>query len=85
VSKLDALADVVSPTILQRASDVSAELRKLGVRHALIGGLAVGVHGHVRATKDVDFLVGGEAFASMSPRLVFREELTDLVRIGSSP
>ncbi len=82
MSKLDALADVVSPTILQRASDVSAELRKLGVRHALIGGLAVGVHGHVRATKDVDFLVGGEAFASMSPRLVFREELTDLVRIG---
>ncbi len=28
-----------------------------GVRHALIGGLAVNVHGYARATHDVDFLV----------------------------
>jgi hypothetical protein len=29
--------------------------KELGVPHALIGGLAVGLHGHPRATKDVDF------------------------------
>ncbi len=28
-----------------------------GIRHALIGGLAVNVHGYSRATHDVDFLV----------------------------
>ncbi len=40
----------------------SKRLGELGVRHALAGGLAVGAHGHPRATKDVDFLVGEEAF-----------------------
>ena len=34
----------------------------LGIRHVVVGGLAVGAHGHPRATKDVDFLVGDEAF-----------------------
>ncbi len=33
-----------------------------GIRHALAGGLAVGAHGHPRATKGVYFLVGDEAF-----------------------
>lgn len=32
------------------------------MRFALAGALAVGAHGHPRATKDVDFLVGPEAF-----------------------
>jgi hypothetical protein len=31
--------------------------RLLPEKHALIGGLAVGIHGYVRATKDVDFVV----------------------------
>lgn len=31
--------------------------RLLPDKHALIGGLAVGIHGYVRATKDVDFVV----------------------------
>src|SRR6185369_6865442 len=44
---------------MRKASD---ELTRLGVRHALVGGLAVGAHGYPRATKDVDFLVGDEAF-----------------------
>jgi len=50
----------------------------------LIGGLAVGVHGHPRATRDVDFLVGAEAFESVEPLLVYREELKELVRIGET-
>jgi hypothetical protein len=35
---------------------------RLGIRHAFIGGIAVGAHGFVRNTDDVDFLVGEEAF-----------------------
>lgn len=61
---------------------MSEALTSLGVRHALVGGLAVGVHGHPRATKDIDFIVGAEAFATTSPRLTFREELADVVRWG---
>lgn len=37
--------------------DIEAILRELveaGVEFLLIGGVAVGYHGHVRATKDVD-------------------------------
>jgi hypothetical protein len=40
----------------------SAAYAALGVRYALVGGLAAGVHGEPRFTKDIDFLVGDEAF-----------------------
>lgn len=52
----------VSADIARAARTASDSLRRHGVRHALCGGLAVGAYGHVRATKDVDFLVGPEAF-----------------------
>jgi hypothetical protein len=83
VSRIEGLRDVVSSSILERAEDVSRRLTALGVPHTLIGGLAVGVHGHPRTTRDVDFLVGVEAFAATSPLLVYRDDLVDLVRIGS--
>lgn len=82
MNSLNDLRDVVSPEILERARAVSGQLTSLGIPHALIGGLAVGVHGHVRATRDVDFLVGSEAFASTEPLLSFRDELREVVRIG---
>ena len=53
---------VVAEKILDAMRVASAHLRKAGIRHALIGGLAIGAHGYPRATKDVDFLVGDEAF-----------------------
>ena len=34
-----------------------AEIDRAGVEHLLVGGLAVGAHGYVRATADVDILV----------------------------
>jgi hypothetical protein len=40
------------------------------VRHWIVGGLAVGAHGYARATKDVDFLVGDEAFEHHAGGLV---------------
>ena len=36
----------------------------LGIRAALIGGLAAGAYGRPRATRDIDFLVGDEAWTS---------------------
>lgn len=84
MSRLHELSDVVSPEILRRAEQVSAQLGALGIPHALVGGLAVGVHGYPRGTKDVDFLVGSEAFASLEPLLQFREELSEIVRAGET-
>ena len=81
---LDDLEEVVAPAILRRAGRVSSLLRELGVPHALIGGLAVGVHGHPRATRDVDFLVGAEAFSHTTPVLMYRQELAEIVRTGET-
>lgn len=80
--RFEELAGAVAAKVLLDAIDASQRLSELGVPHALIGGLAVGVHGHPRATKDVDFLVGAEAFERTSPLLVYRDELRDLARLG---
>lgn len=84
MSRVEGLREVVAPAILDRAAEVSELLCTLGVPHALIGGLAVGVHGHPRGTKDVDFLVGVEAFEMTEPLLVYREELKRLVKVGET-
>jgi len=59
VSLLDG---VVASPVLEAARAVDRRLKELGIRHVLVGGLAVGAHGFPRATKAVDFLVGPEAF-----------------------
>jgi hypothetical protein len=56
------LVDVVSPKVLDALRLASEALRAANVRHVVVGGLAVGANGYPRATKDVDFLVGAEAF-----------------------
>lgn len=56
------LEGTVAPDVLHALRVASEVLTRLGVRHTLVGGLAVGAHGYPRATKDVDFLVGDEAF-----------------------
>ncbi len=48
----------------------SEALAKAGIRHVVVGGLAVGANGYPRATKDVYFLVGGEAFEHHAGGLV---------------
>lgn len=52
----------VAPKVRDAAIKTSVQLEQLGIRYALAGGLAVGAHGYIRATMDVDFLVGEEAF-----------------------
>ena len=49
--------------------EVGALLRDAGVAHALIGGVAVGLHGYARATADIDLLVDGRR----------RDEVLDLM------
>jgi hypothetical protein len=71
-TKLEEVFDLLNPKIVRAIRAANAAYARLGIRHALIGGLAVGVHGHPRATKDVDFLVGKEAFESAGVLVSFR-------------
>jgi hypothetical protein len=56
------LEDVVAPKVLNAMKAASSALTKLGVRHVVVGGLAVGANGYPAATQVVEFLVGDEAF-----------------------
>jgi hypothetical protein len=56
------LEGVVAEPVLEAMRRASAALRRAGIRHVVAGGLAVGANGFPRATKDVKFLVGSEAF-----------------------
>lgn len=62
----------VSPQVRKAAVETAAQLERIGVRYALAGGLAVGAHGYIRATTDVDFLVGEEAFDHHGPLVTFK-------------
>lgn len=62
------LVGVVAPDVLERATRTSEQLRVLDIPHAVIGGIAVGVLGYPRATRDVDFLVGRAAADASHPR-----------------
>ncbi|HSB11794.1 MAG TPA: hypothetical protein VLM38_20055 [Blastocatellia bacterium] len=62
----------VSPRVRDAAIQTAGQLNQLGIRHALAGGLAVGAHGYVRATTDVDFLVGEEAFEHRGSLVAFK-------------
>ncbi len=52
----------ISSDVKEAAEKTAVQLNSLNIRYALAGGLAVGAHGYIRATTDVDFLVGEEAF-----------------------
>jgi len=62
----------VSPQVRDAAIKSAEQLKSLGIRHALAGGLAVGAHGYIRATVDVDFLVGEEAFEHHGSVVAFK-------------
>ena len=67
---LSLLNGVVAVEILDAMRAASAKLESAGIRHALAGALAVGAHGYPRASKDVDFVVGEEAFTVHSGGIV---------------
>lgn len=62
----------VSPQVRDAAIKTADQLKNLGIRHALAGGLAVGALGYVRATTDVGFLVGDEAFEHHGSVVAFK-------------
>lgn len=64
------LQGVVAPEVLDAMRAASHALKRAGVRHVVVGGLAVGANGFPRATRDVDFLVGDEAFERHAGGLV---------------
>jgi hypothetical protein len=75
------LIDVVSAKVLEALKLASEALTLANVRHVVVGGLAVGANGYPRATKDVDFLVGAEAFHHHASGLVtLRPEIPFQVR-----
>lgn len=69
---LEERLEVLNPRVVRALRAAHEAYTALGVRHALIGGLAVGVHGHARATRDVDFLVGPEAFETHGVLVSFK-------------
>jgi hypothetical protein len=64
------LQGVVAREVIEAMETASAALKAAGVRHVVVGGLAVGANGFPRATRDVDFLVGDEAFERHAGGLV---------------
>ena len=80
---LDRAFAAVPEAIVTAAKEASRRLRELGIRHAVVGGLAVGAHGAPRNTKDVDFLVGLEAFEGSGLVLTHRAGVP--VKIGDVP
>lgn len=64
------LSDIVAQRVLDALRVASDALTRAGIAHAVIGGLAVGANGYPRATKDVDFLVGDDAFVHHAGGLV---------------
>jgi hypothetical protein len=64
------LHGVVAAEVLDAMKQASAALGRVGIPHVVVGGLAVGANGFPRATKDVVFLVGDEAFERHAGGLV---------------
>lgn len=62
--------DIVAPRVVGAMRTTSRLLTEVGVRHVLVGGLAVGANGYPRATKDVDFLVTDDAFQTKAGGIV---------------
>jgi hypothetical protein len=48
------------PSLVVQLQELLESLASAGVSHAVIGGLAVNIHGHVRATHDLDLLIAVE-------------------------
>jgi len=74
-STLQELEGHVPDAFIKGSEAASRAFRKAGIPHVLVGGLAVGVCGYPRPTKDIDFLVGDEAFEFHGPLVTHRPGL----------
>lgn len=62
IASIDNLRATVPEALRTAAIEGSAMLRAAGVRHVLVGGVAVSCNGYGRTTQNVDFAVGPCAF-----------------------
>jgi hypothetical protein len=69
---LAAELDFLAPRFRDAVHAAANAYRQLEIRYALIGGVAAGAYSRPRATKDVDFLVGDEAFESRGVVISFK-------------
>jgi hypothetical protein len=60
----------MSDSVFHALADAVGALTEASVRHALVGGLAVSAHGHVRFTRDADLALS-VANDSEAERVVF--------------
>lgn len=60
LSELERIA--VKSSVVATLREISRRLAAHGVRHGVLGALAVGIHGWPRATRDVDLLLAPEAW-----------------------
>jgi hypothetical protein len=72
MADLKEMFDFVSPNLRDAALQAAVVLQRLGLRYALADGFAVGAYGFIRATVDVDFLVGDEAFEHYGALVTFK-------------
>jgi hypothetical protein len=73
-------ATAINPAVIAALREASRRLTAQGVRHLVIGALAVGAHGWPRATRDVDLLVAPEAWdtaadGSQTPRVTLVDSI----------
>jgi|HubBroStandDraft_2_1064218.scaffolds.fasta_scaffold07412_3 hypothetical protein len=69
---LRAVLDHLSPNFRQALHAAADTYKRLGIRYALIGGVAASAYSRPRGTKDIDFLVGEEAFGAVGLVISFR-------------
>jgi predicted nucleotidyltransferase len=55
------------------------------VKYLLIGGYAVGIHGHVRATNDLDLAISDFGFAGETVTTELFTQKNSVVRMGVAP
>jgi hypothetical protein len=73
-------ANAVKSRVVAALREISRRLQVAGVRHGVVGALAVGIHGWPRATSDVDLLLAPEAWleardGTLAPRVDLPEQI----------
>ena len=72
---IDNLAGCVPQTQIDGLRQISEIFRKAGIKHVVVGGLAVGANGYLRNTNNLDFLVDNSAFVFKDKVVYVRNDL----------
>ena len=75
ICSIDNLTGCVPQTQIDGLRMVSEIFRSKGVRHVVVGGLAVGANGYLRNTNNLDFLVDDNAFLYSDRGVYVRNDL----------